>query len=129
MKNFILTTLIIILFGTTMFAQSGSWQLWATGLTVGSFPRLAIAPNHDIFFVRMSSGGGITPGVIYKANTQSATGVFTALPAIPVPASLVNNVFSITTNQNSEPIAGIFRSNIFDPANPCHVKNGEKRAA
>ena len=97
-----------------MLAQSGSWQLWATGLTVGAWPRLAIAPNHDIFFVRMSAGG-ITPGIIYMANTQSATGTFTALPAIPVPASLVNNVFSITTNQNSEPIAGIFRSNSSDP--------------
>ena len=108
-------TSILLLFSFSAVAQSGSWQLWATGLTSGAFPRLAIAPNHDIFFVRMSSGGGITPGVIYKANTQSAFGTFTALPAIPVPASLVNNVYSITTNQNSEPIAGIFRSISTDP--------------
>lgn len=94
--------------------KAQSWQLWASGLTSGASPRLTIAPNHDIFFVRMS-GGVSNPGVLYKANTQTLTGTFTAMPAIPVPASLVNNVYCITTNQNSEPIAGIFRSNLTDP--------------
>ena len=104
--------LLIICFSTK--AQNGSWQLWATGVTSGAWPRLTVAPNHDIFFVRMSAGG-ITPGVLYKANTQSVVGNFVPMPAIPVPASLVNNVFSITTNQNSEPIAGIFRNISTDP--------------
>ena len=112
MKNSFLLFLILIISYSSK--SQGSWQLWGSGVTSGAWPRLTVAPNHDIFFVRMS-GGSITPGVLYKANTQSVTGTFVAMPAIPVPPSLVNNVYSITTNQNSEPIAGIFRSNIFDP--------------
>ena len=113
MKRLLLFSLFVLII-TSIRSQTGSWQLWGSGVTSGAWPRLTVAPNHDIFFVRMSAGG-ITPGILYKANTQSVTGNFTPMPAIPVPASLVNNVYSLTTNQYSEPIAGIFRSNISDP--------------
>ena len=110
-----LFSFIILIFIFQSSVTSQSWQLWGTGPISGAFPRMTVAPNHDIFYTRQSGGGGIIPGVIYKSNTQNAVGNFVALPAIPVPPSLLNNIFSICTNQNNEPIAGILRNNGADP--------------
>jgi hypothetical protein len=96
-----------------LFPQTGSWTLWASGLQQGAYPRLAVAPNHDIFYSLISAGG--TSGLVYKANTQSGSGSFTALPAVPLPASHQNNIQCIETNLNNEPVVGIFRTNVYDP--------------
>lgn len=94
-------------------AQTGSWQLWASGLPAGVYPKLTVAPNHDIFYALLGTGG--PKGIIHKANTQSNQGNFVAMPPIPLPASAVNNINAVETNQLSEPIAGIFRNNVTDP--------------
>ena len=104
---------LLLAFSTKLSAQTGSWQLWASGLPAGVYPKLAVAPNHDILYCLLGTGGA--KGIIYKANTQSNQGSFTALPAVPLPASLVNNITALETNQFSEPIAGIFRNNVSDP--------------
>ncbi len=107
------TSLTILFFSISLPAQTASWKLWASGLQQGVYPKMTVAPNHDIFYALVGTSG--KKGVIYKANTQLPTGTFTPMDSIPYPVSLVNNVFCLTTNQNSEPIAGIFRNNIMDP--------------
>jgi hypothetical protein len=94
-------------------AQSPTWTLWASGLPSGVYPRMAVAPNHDIFYTLL--GAGINLGYIYKANTQDASGHFTSLPKIPRPATIQNNIVALGYNQWSEPLAGIYRSEITDP--------------
>jgi hypothetical protein len=92
---------------------SGSWTLWASGLQAGVYPKMAVAPNHDIFYILVGAGG--TPGLVYKANTQTSSGTFTVLPTVPLPPSHVNNLECIETNVNSEPLVGIFRNNSTEP--------------
>lgn len=89
-------------------AQNPSWQLWASGLPSGTYPKLSIAPNHDIYY---GLGGSPIIGTIYKANTLASNGSFAALPAVPVPSSLQNNIQCIITNNNNEPLVGFFRNN------------------
>ena len=113
MKTIISITLFFIYFNT--FSQTPTWQLWASGLPQGVFPKLSIAPNHDIFYGLTGVGNAALKGVIYKANTSTATGTFTAMPTIPFPASVTNNIQIIECNANNEPIVGIFRSNSADP--------------
>ncbi|WP_309640957.1 T9SS type A sorting domain-containing protein [Flavobacterium sp.] len=110
MKNMI-TTLLLLLFYWNSNAQS--WQLWATGLPAGSFPKLEVAANHDIFYGLVAGPG--PKGIIYKANTNSATGVFSPMPTIPVPVSITNNIQAIISNSASEPIVGVFRTNTSEP--------------
>lgn len=106
--------LFLILFSfSTVKAQNPGWQLWASGLPAGVYPKLSIAPNHDIFYGVLGTGGA--KGIIYKANTFDKVINFTALPTIPIPASITNNIQTIITNVNNEPIVGIFRSNPADP--------------
>ncbi|HMG13837.1 MAG TPA: hypothetical protein VK590_00250, partial [Saprospiraceae bacterium] len=111
--KFFIISIFVSLLINSMNAQTGSWKLWASGVQQGGSPRLAIAPNHDIYYALLATG--FKKGIVYKANTLSGIGSFTAMDSIPYPKSLVNNVFCLTTNQNSEPIAGIFRNNIMDP--------------
>ncbi len=94
-------------------AQTPSWQLWASGLPTGVYPRMVVAPNHDIFYALL--GAGTNLGFIYKANTQDAFGDFNALPVIPRPATIQNNIVALGYNKWSEPLAGIYRSEISDP--------------
>jgi hypothetical protein len=101
---------------TTVRAQSSPWRLWASGLPVGFHPRLAVAPDHSIYYGLL---GGGTLGVIYRAPSALASnGSFVALPAIPY-LSIVNNVVALTTSANSEPVVGIFHGpaaqNFTDP--------------
>ena len=110
MKSIFLISAIVT---SVWLSAQPSWTLWASGLPGGVFPKMAVAPNHDIFYGLEGSGG--TPGILYKANTASVNGSFAAMPAIPVPASLTNNIMTIVCNNNSEPIAGIFRSSSADP--------------
>lgn len=74
---------------------------------------MTVAPNHDIFYTLLGAGSNL--GYIYKANTQDATGDFNALPIIPRPATIQNNIVALGCNKWSEPLAGIYRSEINDP--------------
>ncbi len=108
--------IIVILFmasQSAMQSQQTSWQLWANGLPAGTFPRMTIAANHDIFYTLV--GTASTKGIVYKANTMSSTSAFEPMPILPIPPSIVNNIQCLETNQNSEPIAGIFRNEYSEP--------------
>lgn len=112
MKN--LRTVIIISSVFLRFtSEAQSWTLWATGLQSGVYPRMTVAPNHDIFYTLL--GTGINQGYIWKANTQDAQGQFVALPQIPRPATIQNNIVALGCNQWSEPLAGIYRTDSNDP--------------
>jgi len=104
MKN-----LIIIISALSLHCTAQSaWTLWASGLPSAHFVKMSVAPNHDIFYAGSQT-------VIYKANTTSSSGLFSAMPTIPVPTSVQNNIETVICNVNSEPIVGIFRSNSADP--------------
>src|ERR1035437_5886123 len=90
-----MTSAGVMVFSLNVSAQN--WTLWASGLPPAHFAKLAVAPNHDIFYAG-------TQSILYKANTMSVTGSFTAMPAIPVPASVQNNIETIVSNVNNEPI-------------------------
>lgn len=96
-----------------LMAQSPTWKLWASGLPTGVYPRMAIAPNHDIFYTLL--GAGTKLGLIYKANTQDKIVSFTPLPQIPRPSSIQNNIVALGYNKLSEPIAGIYRTDASQP--------------
>ncbi|MBK8244821.1 MAG: hypothetical protein IPK88_15460 [Saprospiraceae bacterium] len=68
------------------YAQQNKWQLWTTGLPQGTFPKLAIAKNHDIYYGLV--GTSSPKGIIYKSNTLLASGHFEALPIIPIQKAL-----------------------------------------
>lgn len=74
---------------------------------------MTVTPNHDIFYALL--GAGTNLGYIYKANTQDPLGDFVALPQIPRPATIQNNIVALGYNKWSEPLAGIYRSEISDP--------------
>ena len=110
------TRLLILIICLNLYSytnQAQSWTLWATGLQSGVYPRMTVAPNHDIFYTLL--GTGINQGYIWKANTQDAQGHFVALPQIPRPATIQNNIVAIGCNQWSELLAGIYRTELTDP--------------
>ncbi len=94
-------------------AQNPSWRLWAEGLPTGVYPRMVVAPNHDIFYSLL--GAGTNLGLVLKANTQSVNGQFTPLPKIPRPSSIQNNIVALGYNKNSEAIVGIYRTDLSQP--------------
>lgn len=94
-------------------AQSPEWKLWATGLPSGVFPRMAVAPNHDLFYTLLGTGTNL--GYVYKANTSESVGNFQPLPQIPRPPSIQNNIVALGYNVHSEPMVGIYRTNIIEP--------------
>lgn len=95
------------------FALSQSWTLWASGLPSGVYPRMAVAPNHDIFYTLLGTGQNL--GLIYKANTTESSGHFVSLPQIPRPSSIQNNIVALGYNRWSAPIAGIYRTDLSEP--------------
>ncbi len=94
-------------------AQSGAWRLWAEGLPSGVYPRMAVAPNHDIFYSLL--GTGIKQGFVYKANTMAINGQFAELPKVPRPVSVQNNIVALGYNAQSEPLVGVFRTDLSEP--------------
>lgn len=95
-------------------APAAGWQLWATGLPGGLHPRLAVGPDHTIYYGLQATGG--TRGVIYQAsNALAASGSFTAMAPIPY-LTITNNIQALTTNANSEPVVGIFH--YYNPSDP-----------
>lgn len=108
-----ITVILFLLSLSSLYSQHPTWQLWASGLPAGTFPRMAIATNHDIFYTLVGTGG--VKGIVYKANTMSSLPTFEPMPTIPIPASLANNIQCLETNKNSEPIAGIFRNEYSEP--------------
>lgn len=113
MRSFCFLIFICVLRMNSIVSQTPSWKLWASGLPSGVYPRMAVAPNHDIFYALL--GTGINLGYIYKANTQQTTGSFTALPQIPRTSTIQNNIVALGYNKNSEAIAGIYRTDISQP--------------
>ena len=95
------------------YAQSQSWSLWASGLPTGVYPRMVVAPNHDIFYALL--GAGTNLGYVHRANALEATGQFEAMPQIPRPASIQNNIVALGYNRLSEPMVGIYRTNLSEP--------------
>ncbi len=113
MNPFSRNTLILIFILSSASVSAQTWKLFASGLQGGTYPKLAIAPNHDIYYGLVATSG--TKGIIYKASAVGNTGTFTALPAITVPASIVNNIQTIVCNENNEPVVGVFRNNTSEP--------------
>ena len=93
--------------------QSGQWQLWASGLPQGAYPRMVVAPNHDIFFALL--GTPFKLGTIFKANTLNQQAGFVELPPVPRPLTVQNNIVALGYNAQSEPLAGIYRTDINEP--------------
>ncbi|MFO1493601.1 MAG: hypothetical protein U1F26_02960 [Lysobacterales bacterium] len=86
--------------------EAAGWQLWASGLPGGLHPRLAIGPDHSIYYGVQATGG--TRGIVHRANDALApAGTFSALPPIPY-LSITNNIQALTTNAASEPVVGIY---------------------
>jgi hypothetical protein len=97
-------------------AQTPVWQLWASGLPAGYRPRIAVAPDHSVYYGLLSASAH---GILYKAgNALAPSGSFVAMPAIPY-VSITNNIAALTTSANSEPVVGIFHGtaaqNLTDP--------------
>lgn len=110
-----LTCNLLLFFSFSAFSQTtATWQLWAQGLPQGAYPRMAVAPDHSIYYTLLGAPG--SPAVIYRAgDTRLSSGNFQALPAVPVPMSLQNNITALEISQLNAPIAGIYRSNSSDP--------------
>ncbi len=108
-----LTLLLLLFVGVHAMPQSATWQLWAEGLQQGVYPRMTVAPNHDIYYSLL--GAPPPRGLVYKSNTQKSSGDFISLPPIPGPLSWVNNVMFVVTNQKNEPIAGLYRNDLAEP--------------
>jgi len=98
---------------TSAHGQSTGWRLWAEGLPSGVYPRMAVAPNHDIFYSLL--GTGIKQGLVYKANTTDINGLFRELPKVPRPVSVQNNIVALGYNAQSEPFVGVFRTDLAEP--------------
>lgn len=94
-------------------AQNPTWKLWASGLPSGVYPRMVVAPNHDIFYTLL--GTGVQLGYIYKANTQDSNPIFQALPQIPRPSTIQNNIVALGYNHQNEVMAGIYRTDQQQP--------------
>src|SRR5690349_12247929 len=90
---------LVIHLSSQLLAQQGQWTLWASGLANGVYPRMAVAPDHSIYYTLL--GAGVQLGRIYQANTQEATGDFHSLPVIPRPATIQNNIVAVGYNQDS----------------------------
>ncbi len=95
------------------YAQTQTWTLWASGLPSGVYPRMALAPNHDIFYALL--GAGTNLGYVYRANALEDSGQFEAMPQIPRPVSIQNNIVALGYNKFSEPIVGIYRTDFSEP--------------
>lgn len=113
MKGVEFIFIVIYLFLTVNSSAQASWGLWTSGLPAGIFPKLAIAPNHNIFYGLTGTPG--TKGIVFKGNTTDPMVIFKQLPTIPVSARITNNIQTQICNQKNDLIAGIFRSNAADP--------------
>jgi hypothetical protein len=107
-------------------AASPAWVFWAgtqNGMAPGTYPVLAIAPlpRRDIYYSNISGAVSGT-GVVWRARLDDPSRAFSVMPAFPLPTPATGmpyqNVFTMTTNLNGEPIVGLFangRSNNIDP--------------
>lgn len=98
---------------SVLSAQHNAWKRWATGLPQGAYPRMTVAPNHDIFFALL--GSPTKPGVVFKARTTDVEGSFVEMPASPRPLTVQNNIVALGVNKNSEPIVGVYRTDMSEP--------------
>lgn len=105
--------IVSCLFLIVNLSGQASWKLWASELPAGVFPKLAIAPNHDIFYGLTGTPG--PKGIVFNQNTTDPRGKFKQRLTFPVPASNTNNIKTRIFNQQNYLIAGIFRSNAADP--------------
>lgn len=103
----------LVIFTSEARGQSGMWKVWAKGLQKGGFPRIAIAPNHDIFYGLLATGD--IKGKVYKGNTLDDSRTIVELPIIEFPSSHMHNIQTIVTNMQSEPIVGTLRNKTDEP--------------
>ena len=102
-------------------ARAQHWEHWATGLTPGVYPTLAIAPSpaRDVYYSFLLPATGT--GRVWRARIDSATPTFTLMPSFPLPTPTAGmtapNVNSITTNRRGEAVVGLTipRSDNTDP--------------
>ncbi len=113
MKKLILIPILLIFYFKYSQSQSTQWQLWATGLPQGAYPRMIVCPNHDLYYTLLGTPTKL--GVIFKANTQNQSAGFSELPAVPRPTSVVNNIVCLGYNLYNELLAGIYRNNNTEP--------------
>ena len=112
----ILNGIALIALGFLLIVERGtsqSWSLWASGLPAGVYPRMTVAPNHDIFYTLLGTGQQL--GYVYRANTTQTMGQFMPMPQIPRPASIQNNIVALGYNRWSEPLVGIYRNDTSEP--------------
>lgn len=89
-------------------APATGWTLWASGLSPGVHPHLAVAPDHTVYYATLGTGGA--RGVVYKAaDARAPAGAFAPLPQIPY-ATIMNNIQALETTAAGEPVAGIFHA-------------------
>ena len=95
-------------------AAQDTWQLWASGLPGGVYPRLAVAPDHSVYFGLLATSGA--KGIVYRASQALApSGSFAPLAPIPY-VTIGNNIEALATTAASEPVVGIFHAaNSSDP--------------
>lgn len=105
--------LVLTLASCPAIAQTTAWSLWASGLPSGVYPRMVVVPNHDIFYSLL--GAGVNLGYVYRANALEKAGHFIPMPQIPRPASIQNNIVALGYNKLSEPIVGIYRTDLNEP--------------
>ncbi len=113
LKAKMLTFLFTILASQYATCQQAGWRLWAEGLPQGVYPRMSVAPNHDIFYTLLGAGNNL--GLVFRASTLQTFGSFYALPQIPRPSSIQNNIVALGYNRFSEPLVGIYRSELGQP--------------
>lgn len=103
--------ILFLCFASVLHAQS--WQEWGRLPESGVYPRMVVGPDHQIYVGML--GTGAQRGVVYRASTVDANGVFTALPPCPFPTSIQNNIGAMVVSAEGDLIVGIFRSNPADP--------------
>lgn len=109
----------------TTHAQS--FTMWAdtrNGLTAGTYPVLAIAPapRGDIYYSTLLGGNSGSMGTVWRAKLNDPARAFTRMPGFPLPTPAAGssfvNVFTMTTNQNGEPIVGLSANGRSDNVDP-----------
>ena len=99
-----------------------TWAAWA-GVSTGTYPVLAIAPSprRDIYYANISNtASGM--GMVWRAKLDDPARTFSLMPGFPLPTPAAGmpyqNVFTLTTNLNGEPIVGLSANGRSDNTDP-----------
>ena len=112
---------------TTLVAREAlaeSWAVWAdssNGVLPRTFPALAISPQRDIFFTYLAPQPDHN-GVVYRAHLDDPGRTFTAMPSFPLPTPApgkpYDNVFTMTTTAQGEPVVGLSANGLSNNTEP-----------